>query len=192
MEKLLIYIPNNLDIFKQWSAKEENKMSKAEQGKKMVTEVWYRKWEVFSEIAKMLLKSMTGVAFLIGFLMIGISTWDAITEPEGANTTEIWEEPDALIWKSIVEADKEKGNAVYIGITISKEMAVEMAKDNAQHFNKRVAEQRADFEAGITAKIPTTFENAVDVYWCPKEKALFIVPRGMIVDAEYEKIHLDE
>lgn len=163
-----------------------------EKGRDILNQVWYRKWELAEHGWKFLLKGIFAFAILSSIVMLGISAWDRITAPENGTAVEAYEEPDALIWKSIVGLNKETGSVVYIGITISKEQAIQMAKDNGNNFNHQVAEKRADFEAGITAKVPKAFEKPVDIYWAPKEKALFIVPRGMKVDAEYEKIQLDE
>lgn len=169
-----------------------NKQETMEKGKDLFCQVWYRKWELLHRGWDLLLKGIVAFAFLSSILMLGISAWDSITAPENGTAVEDYEEPDALIWKSIVGLNQKTGNVVYIGMTISKEKAIKLAQENANNFNHQVAEKRADFEAGITAKIPKAFRTPVDVYWCPKENALFIVPRGMKVDAEYEKIQLDE
>ena len=163
-----------------------------EKGRDILNQVWYRKWELAEYGWKFLLKGIFAFAILSSILMLGISAWDNITAPENGTAVEAYEDPDSLIWKSIVGLNQKTGNVVYIGMTISREKAIKLAKDNANNFNHQVAEKRADFEAGITAKIPKAFRTPVDVYWCPKESSLFIVPRGMKVDAEYEKIQLDE
>ena len=161
-------------------------------GKDTFMKVWLRKWEFLDKGIKSFIKGVIAISVLTYMAMFGISAFDHVSSPENGEAIEIYENPDQYIWRSIVELDVENGNVIYIGQTISKEKAIQMARDNANAFNHLVSEKYADLKAGITNDVPKNFKNYVDVYWAPYEEAVFIVPRGMKVDAGYEKIQLDK
>lgn len=161
-------------------------------GKDTFMKVWLRKWEFLDKGIKSCIKVVIAISVLTYMAMFGISAFDHVASPENGEAIEIYENPNEYIWRSIVELDEENGNVVYIGQTISKEKAIQMARDNANAFNHLVSEKYANVAEGISHDVPKNFKNYVEVYWAPYEEAIFIVSRGTKVDAGYEKIQLDK